>query len=221
VELSPAAHHNDGHESPSPAQQAEPCRTLLRDLLTPIGGSDAADWSNRLIDRFGSLAALLAARPEAQARVLPDPDALSYLRTLRAALLHTLQRELKAVPILSNSRALLDYLHAQMAHLPAEQVRALFLDSRKNLILDEVVGLGTIDEAPIFPREIIRRAMEVGASGLVLVHNHPSGNPSPSAADLELTRSLARLGRQLDVTLHDHVVIGRTGAVSLRALGLL
>ena len=153
--------------------------------------------------------------------MLPEPAALLYLRTLRAALLHTLQREVKAVPVLSNSRALLDYLHAQMAHLPAEQVRALFLDGRKNLILDEVVGLGTIDQAPIFPREIIRRAMEIGASGVVLVHNLPSGNPAPSKSDIELTRSLALLARQLGLTLHDHVVIGRTGSVSLRALGLL
>jgi DNA repair protein RadC len=83
------------------------------------------------------------------------------------------------------------------------------------------VSLGTIDEAPIFPREIMRRALEVGAHGLVLVHNHPSGDPAPSAADVELTRSIAILGRQLEVTLHDHVVIARSGSVSLRAMGLL
>jgi DNA repair protein RadC len=124
-------------------------------------------------------------------------------------------------PVLGSWQSLLDYLAIDMAHLTVERVRVLYLDTRNRLIDDHHVGDGSIDEAAIHPREVIRRAMDVGASALILVHNHPSGSPEPSRADIQITQRIAEAGRLLGVTVHDHVIIGREGHVSLRSKGLI
>ena len=124
-------------------------------------------------------------------------------------------------PLLSSWSALIDYLSIDMAHLTVERVRVLYLDTKNRLIDDHHVGDGSIDEAAIHPREVIRRAMDVGAAALILVHNHPSGSPEPSKADIQITKKIAEAGRLLGVTLHDHVIVGREGHVSLRAKGLI
>jgi len=123
--------------------------------------------------------------------------------------------------VLGSWQSLVDYLTTDMAHLTVERVRVLYLDTKNRLIDDHHVGDGSIDEAAIHPREVIRRAMDVGASALILVHNHPSGSPEPSRADIQITKRIAEAGRLLGVTLHDHVIIGKEGHVSLRAKGLI
>jgi DNA repair protein RadC len=124
-------------------------------------------------------------------------------------------------PVLSSWQALIDYLTTDMAHLTVERVRILYLDTKNRLIEDHHLNDGSIDEAAIHPREVIRKAMDVGASAMILVHNHPSGNPEPSRADIQITQRIAEAGRLLGVTVHDHVIIGREGHTSLRAKGLI
>ena len=131
------------------------------------------------------------------------------------------RQKLREAPVIASWQALIDYLTIDMAHLTRERVRVLYLNARNMLILDEHSGDGSIDEAAIHPREVIRRALDLGATALILVHNHPSGNPQPSRADIDITRRIAEAGRLLGVTVHDHVVIGREGHVSLRAQGLI
>ena len=125
------------------------------------------------------------------------------------------------LPVLGSWQALIDYLTIDMAHLTVERVRVLYLNSQNRLILDHHVGDGSIDEAAIHPREVIRKALDIGAVALILVHNHPSGSPQPSRADIQITQRIIEAGRLLDVTVHDHVIIGREGHVSLKAKGLI
>ena len=123
--------------------------------------------------------------------------------------------------MLASWQALLDYLHADMAHLAIERVRALHLDGKNRLIRDDLVSEGTIDQAAVYVREIVRRAIDLGSASLILVHNHPSGDPSPSKADIALTREVIQAGRPLGIAVHDHVIVGANGNASLRALGLI
>jgi len=129
--------------------------------------------------------------------------------------------EVLAGPIFSSSQSLIAYLFAEMAHLPTERLRVLFLNARNRLLCDETMAEGSVSEAPIYPREIMRRSLEVGATALILAHNHPSGDPRPSHGDMEATRRIVEAGRALDITLHDHVIIARSDWISFRALGLL
>lgn len=187
-------------------------------------GPGAADWADRLVAEFGSLAAALAAGPLAQARVLGRREgaaAVRHLGIVRDAMLHTLRAEALAGPALADTQALIDYLFVDMAHLPVERLRVLFLNSANRLLGEEWVADGSVNEAPVYPREIVRRALEVGATALVLAHNHPSGDPRPSQSDVESTRRIAEAARALDFRIHDHLIIARTGWASFRALGLL
>ena len=118
-------------------------------------------------------------------------------------------------------QALLDYLALDMAHLNHERVRVLFLNSQNRLVLDHLASEGSIDQAAIHPREVIRKAFDIGATALILVHNHPSGSPEPSRADIDITNRIAEAGRHLDITVHDHVIVGGDSHVSLRAKGLI
>jgi DNA repair protein RadC len=140
---------------------------------------------------------------------------------VRDVMLHVLRAEALKAPVLGTSEALIDYLFADMAHLPFERVRALFLNAKNRLLHDELVCDGSINEAPLYPREIMRRALEVGATALILAHNHPSGDPEPSEGDIRATRRVAEAGRALDIRLHDHVILARSGWSSLRMLGLI
>lgn len=136
-------------------------------------------------------------------------------------MLHALRGEALRGPILGNSKAVMDYLFAAMAHEPVEQLRVLYLNTKNRLLLDETVMEGSINIAPIYPREIVRRSLEVGATALILAHNHPSGDPRPSGEDIRVTRLVATAGAALDIRLHDHVIVARSGWVSLRAAGLI
>ena len=124
-------------------------------------------------------------------------------------------------PVLGSWQALLDYLHADMAHNPVERVRVLYLNSKNMLIRDEQMSEGSVDEAAVYVREVMRRALECHATALILVHNHPSGDPSPSSQDIKLTRDIVEAGRHLKVSVYDHVIIGTRGHSSLRAMGLI
>jgi DNA repair protein RadC len=140
---------------------------------------------------------------------------------VRDVMLHVLREEALKAPILDTSEALIDYLFADMAHLPAERLRVLFLNSKNRLLRDEMMSEGSINEAPIYPREIMRRALEVGATALILAHNHPSGDCQPSEGDIRATQRVAEAAQALDIRIHDHVVIARSGWSSFRALGLI
>ena len=173
------------------------------------------------MDKFGSLAAALAAAPESQAKILGRREPVLFLGQLRAAMLHALRRVALERPVISTAQALHDYLHFKIAHAPAEELWVLFLDSRNHLLSEEAMGFGTIDEAPVYPREIIRRALEVGATALILAHNHPSGDASPSSADVRITTRLAIAANELNIIVHDHLIVARSGTASFRAMGFL
>jgi DNA repair protein RadC len=150
-----------------------------------------------------------------------SPDAARHLVAVREAMLHALRADATTGPVFADSAALLDYLTLDMAHRATEQLRVLFLNKRNELLDDRVLAEGTVDVTPVYPREIIRRALDIGATALILVHNHPSGDPSPSRGDIEATRRVAAAAQALDICLHDHVIVARDGWTSFRALGLL
>jgi DNA repair protein RadC len=165
---------------------------------------------------------VLAAPRAAQQKIIGnDSGVLAWLATLRSAMLHALRREALHGPVLGDSRAVIDYLFAAMAHEPVEQLRILYLNTRNRLLLDETVAEGSVNIAPVYPREIVRRSLEVGATALILAHNHPSGDPRPSEEDVRVTRLVATAAEALDIRLHDHVIVARSGWTSLRAAGYL
>lgn len=135
--------------------------------------------------------------------------------------LHALRHELAAQPLLDGHQTTLDYLRLDCAHAPIEQLRVLYLNARNYLIHDGIISRGTIDEAPLFAREIMRQAIGRGATAIILVHNHPSGDPTPSRGDLKATARVVEAGRSVDVRVHDHFIVAANGTTSLRALGLL
>lgn len=183
---------------------------------------DTKPLAKALIKQFGSLAGVLNADPAALQRVKGMGEvAAGALRSVAVAARRMARSEVVQRPVLGSWQALLDYLAIDMAHLTVERVRVLYLDTRNRLIDDHHVGDGSIDEAAIHPREVIRRAMDLGATALILVHNHPSGSPEPSRADIQVTKRIAEAGRLLGIAVHDHVIVGREGHVSLRAKGLI
>jgi DNA repair protein RadC len=147
--------------------------------------------------------------------------AAAALKIAQASALPLLEKGLEDRPVLGSWQALLDYLHAGMAHGAIEQVRVLFLNSKNVLIHNELMWEGSVDEAAVHVREIIRRALDLHATALILVHNHPSGDPSPSNQDIKLIRDIVEAGRHLKIQVHDHVIVGTRGHSSLRAMGLI
>jgi len=143
------------------------------------------------------------------------------LKVIEAAALRLSKTRLLNRPVLSSWNALLDYCAAAMARAPQEEFRVLFLDRKNVLIADEVQSQGTVDHTPVYPREILRRALEHSASAMILVHNHPSGDPTPSRADIEMTNEIVQAAKALRIAVHDHLVVGRGGTASFKALGLL
>lgn len=183
---------------------------------------DTKPLAKRLLSEFGSFPAVLAASPAELARVEGlSAGGAAAMKFVEAASLRSLRAAALDRPVLSGWQALTDYLHAAMAHRVTEEFRVIFLNNRNILIRDEAMGSGTVNAAPVYPREIVKRALELGASGLILVHNHPSGDPQPSRKDIAMTKAIVEAGRHLGLSVHDHVVIGRTGHASFRALGLL
>ena len=191
-------------------------------LFAAIKQGDTKPIAKDLIKQFGSLAGVLNADPAALQRVKGVGEtSAAALKSVAVAARRMARSEVVQKPVLASWQALIDYLAIDMAHLTVERVRVLYLDTKNKLIDDHHVGDGSIDEAAIHPREVIRRALDLGASALIMVHNHPSGNPEPSRADIQITKRIAEAGRLLGVTVHDHVIVGREGHVSLRAKGLI
>ena len=183
---------------------------------------DTKPLAKALIARFGSLAGVMNAEPAALTQVKGVSDAsVGAIKIASLAARRMARSEVQQKPVLGSWQALLDYLAIDMAHLTVERVRVLYLNSKNRLLVDHLVGDGTVDEAAIHPREVIRRGLDIGASALILVHNHPSGSPESSRADIQITRAIADAGRPLGLTVHDHVIVGREGHVSLRAKGLI
>ncbi len=191
-------------------------------LALAIPRRDTKPLAKALLHEFGGIAGLLTAPPDALARVpgMGETSAAA-IRIAHAAALRLLRAEVAARPVLANWQAVLDYLRAEMAHHSIERFRVLHLNTRNMLIRDELMNEGSIDEAAVYVREVIRRAIDLGSAALILVHNHPSGDPSPSRADIEITRAIAEAGKRLGVTVHDHIIMAREGHSSLRAMGVI
>ncbi|MHC9417027.1 RadC family protein [Sphingomonas citri] len=183
---------------------------------------DTKPIAKDLLRRFGSLNALMDADAMALTRVEGLGEvSVAALRIARATAIRLLRERATAAPILSNWQALADYLHADMAHDTIERFRVLHLNTRNMIMRDEVMAQGTIDQAAVHVREVIKRALDTGAAALILVHNHPSGDPSPSRADIDITRAIVAAARPLGILVHDHVIVAGSGQLSLRAKGLI
>lgn len=191
-------------------------------LMTAIPRRDVKPLAKSLIARFGSLAGVFNADARALAK-LPGMGETSAaaIHIVALAARRMARAQVREKPVLGSWQALIDYLTIDMAHLTVERVRVLYLNAQNMLIDDHHVGDGSIDEAGIHPREVIRRGLDLGATALILVHNHPSGSPQPSRADIQITNRIADAGRLLGIAVHDHVIIGREGHVSLKGKGLI
>lgn len=207
-------------ERTSQSEEENGERQLSR-MLNAMCGGDAPGLARRLIAEYGSLAAVFSQRCDQLARVVDDIPVAGFISDVGDTFAAALRFEVARAPIISTSQALVDYLHLAMGCLSSEQFRVLFLNSAQRLIRDEVMSIGTITHAPVFPREIMKRALELGAAAIILVHNHPSGDPQPSKADIDMTRKIASAARCMDIGIYDHIIIARTGWISFRALGLL
>ncbi|HZF43512.1 MAG TPA: DNA repair protein RadC [Sphingomonadaceae bacterium] len=190
-------------------------------LMLAIPRVDTKPLAKKLLHEFGGLAGLLTADPGALARAGLTEGAAGAIKIAQASALRLLKAGVAGRPVLGSWQALLDYLHADMAHLGVERVRILHLNAKNLLIADERMSEGSVDEAAVYVREVIRRALELGATAIIIVHNHPSGDPSPSRQDIQLTREIVEAGRPLKIAVHDHIIIGASGHVSLRAQGLI
>lgn len=191
-------------------------------LMTAIPRRDVKPLAHALIRRFGSLAGVLNADPRALAAHPGMGETTAAALKIVALAARRLAREqVRAQPVLGSWQALIDYLTIDMAHLTVERVRVLYLNAQNMLIHDEHVGDGSIDEAAIHPREVIRRALDLGATALILVHNHPSGDPTPSRADIDMTKMIVEAAKPLGIAIHDHIIVGREGHASFRAPRLI
>jgi DNA repair protein RadC len=191
-------------------------------LALALPRRDTKVIAKKLIAEFGGFGALLSADGPTIARVGEITEgAAAAIKIAQASALRLLQSEVKERPVLGSWQALLDYLRADMAHNAIERVRILFLNSKNMLIRDELMSEGSVDEAAVYIREVVRRALEYQATAIILVHNHPSGDPSPSRQDIQLTGNIVEACRHLRIAVHDHVIVGRTGHSSMRALGLI
>jgi DNA repair protein RadC len=190
-------------------------------LALTIPRVDTKPLAKRLLHDFGGIGGLLGSSAETLRREgLTDPT-IGALKIAEATALRLLESRIESRPILSGWDALGEYLHAAMAHRRREEVRILFLNAKNVLIANEALWQGSVDEASVHVREVIARAIALGATALIVVHNHPSGDPTPSNQDIRLTRDLVEAGRHMKIAVHDHVIVGGQGRTSLRAMGLI
>lgn len=224
-----AAHSGTGHRARLRARLLSGGDEALADyelleflLFAGMRQGDTKPAAKALIARFGSLTGVLNADPDALKQVPGVGDAgAAAIRSVSLAARRMMRGKVMDQPVLGSWQALLDYLAIDMGALTYERVRVLYLNTRNRLLHDHLAHEGTVDEAAIHPREVIRKAMDLGASALILVHNHPSGNPEPSRADIAITRRIADAGQHLGITVHDHVIVAGDAHVSLRAKGLI
>lgn len=189
-------------------------RSILRRDVKPI--------AKALIEKFGSFAEVIAAPTARLSEVKGVSEKIALdLKILQAGAVKLGQETVMGRPVLSSWTALLDYCRSAMQFEEKEQFRVLFLDRRNRLIADEVLGKGTIDSAPVYPREVVKRALELGATAIILAHNHPSGDPTPSQADITMTKTIVTAAKAIGISVHDHLIIGRQNTVSFKTLGLM
>lgn len=190
-------------------------------LARSLRGGAPSRIAEALLERFGGLGDVLVANVPELARIAGlNATAITDLKLLRQLSIRLARSDACRRPALSSFTALTAYVRIALTHLPREQFRVLYLDRRNILLRDEWVADGTVDHAPVYPREVVRRALELSASALILVHNHPSGDPTPSRADIDMTRQVVEAARVFGLQVHDHLVVGREGTASFRALGL-
>ncbi|TDQ80816.1 DNA repair protein RadC [Dongia mobilis] len=190
------------------------CLALPRIDVKPI--------AKNLISRFGSFAAVMAAEPEQLMEVSGiKENTAAAIKTVQAAAILMQKQDVLKNPVLSSWRAVLDYCHSIMANEKNEQFRLLFLDGKNALIADEVQSQGTVNHAPVYVREVVKRTLAHGAVSIIMAHNHPTGDPTPSRDDIEMTRAVQRALAEIGVSVHDHIIIGRKGHASLRSLGYM
>ncbi|MFV1529378.1 DNA repair protein RadC [Phaeobacter sp. JH20_36] len=191
-------------------------------LFRSIPRRDVKPLARLLLETFGDFNRVITAPPERLSKVNGIGEAVvADLKILEAAAHRMARAKIMQRPVLSSWDALLDYCHTVMAHRETEQFRVLYLDRKNALVADEEQARGTVDHVPVYPREIAKRALEISASALILVHNHPSGDPTPSQSDIEMTDRVARALATLDIVLHDHLIIGKSRELSFRSEGYL
>jgi DNA repair protein RadC len=190
-------------------------------LTLVIPRVDTKPRAKELIRELGGIGPLLSADVETLLRAGLSEREVSAIKIAEASALRMLKSEVLKRPVLSSWQALIDYLTADMAHWSIERVRVLHLNGKNALIRDELVSEGSIDQAAVYVREVIRRALDLGSAALILVHNHPSGDPSPSKQDIDLTKQISLAGKPMGIVVHDHIIIGQNGHSSLRSLGLI
>jgi DNA repair protein RadC len=191
-------------------------------LFLALPRRDTKPIAKALLTKFGSFSEVLAA-PEARLREIDGvgDKAIHVLKLVQASARRYAKDAVRDRRVLDSWSTVIDYCRATMAFEPIEQFRILFLDKKNALIADEVQQKGTVDHTPVYPREVIKRALEVGATALILVHNHPSGDPTPSAADIAMTRQVIDIAKPLGIAVHDHIVVGKSGHSSFKSLQLL
>jgi len=232
---------SDGKESPAADQHYHGHRERLRTRFRDNGDTALADYeilelllfrliprrdtkpiAKALLDRFGTLAGVFGAEAARLTEVKGVGEAVATDIKLIAATAHRmLKSELKGKKVLASWSSVVDYCHAAMAYETREQFRILFLDKRNALIADEVQQKGTVDHTPVYPREVVKRALDLSATAIILVHNHPSGDPTPSRADIDMTKTIIETAKPLGITVHDHIIIGKEGHASLKGLRLI
>ena len=239
----------DAEQNGAPAPEAAPAtrphyhghRKRLRERLVNAGADALPDYevlelvlgqvlvridvkplAKELIRHFGSFAEVISAPPHRLKEVAGVGDAVvAELKIVEAAAKRLAAGAVKKRPVLSSWSSVLDHCRAAMAFSEREAFRVLFLDKRNQLIADEVQQTGTVDHTPVYPREVVKRALELSATAIILVHNHPSGDPSPSRADIEMTQAIVEVAKPLGIAVHDHIIVGRDGHASLRGMKLI
>jgi len=223
------APHYHGHRDRLRARFREAGADALADyellelvLFRAIPRRDVKPLAKALLARFGSFAEVISAPPARLAEVEGlGESAIHELKIVQAAAGRLARGEVKKRPVLSSWSAVLAYCRTAMAFAEREEFRILFLDKRNQLIADEVQQTGTVDHTPVYPREVVKRALELSATAIVLVHNHPSGDPTPSRADIQMTKQIADIAKPLGIEVHDHIIVGKEGHASLKGLRLI
>jgi DNA repair protein RadC len=227
--LAEAPPHYHGHRDRLRARFLEAGPDALADyemleliLFRAIPQRDVKPLAKQLLEKFGSFAEVISA-PAARLKEIGGlgDAAVTEFKIVAAAAQRLAKGQVRKRPVLSSWASVLDYCRTAQAFSEKEQFRILFLDKRNQLIADEVQQQGTIDHTPVYPREVVKRALELSATAIILVHNHPSGDPTPSHADIEMTKQVAIIAKPLGVALHDHIIVGKDGHVSLKGLRLI
>jgi DNA repair protein RadC len=227
--LEEASPHYHGHRERLRGRFREAGADALADyellellLFRAMPRRDVKPLAKALINRFGSFAEVVAAPPPRLAEVPGlGSAAITEIKIVQAAANRFARGQMKRRPVLSSWSSVLDYCRTAMAFSDKEQLRVLFLDKRNQLIADEVQQVGTVDHTPVYPREVVKRALELSATAIIIVHNHPSGDPTPSRADIQMTQSIVEIAKPLGISVHDHIIVGKEGHASFKGLKLI